>query len=219
MLSNFEIGQRMRSRRKELGLTLQEVADRVGVQNSTIYRYEAGKIAKIKLPVIEAIASALNVNPSWLIGTIDDPTEYDGDLIAQIPLSYLEACDGDPRKAFAAMRQVDEDAMQERYAAYYDAIAPCGVTTNTAGGKHMVVLRVSCKNKADQSNISFLCNQIYDLQIHEDADCIRALADIAGSIQALNYTGLTNLVGYVELLADSKIYKKAPPPQAGETDN
>ena len=61
------------------------MADKVGVQNSTILRYEKGAIAKIKLPVIEAIASALHVNPDWLMGEADNP-----DLIASTPISCTD---------------------------------------------------------------------------------------------------------------------------------
>ncbi|AIY81041.1 helix-turn-helix transcriptional regulator [Clostridium botulinum] len=66
-LTLLEIGNRIQERRKELNLTLQEVADIVGVASSTIQRYEKGLIAKMKLPVIESIAKAINVNPTWLI--------------------------------------------------------------------------------------------------------------------------------------------------------
>lgn len=126
MLSNVEIGLRMRQRRKELGLTLQNIADEIGVQNSTILRYEKGSFEKIKLPVIEAIAEALHVNPEWLIGETDDPIDYeDGELISQIPLSYVEACGGDIKKAYAAFCAVDQDAEQEQ-SDFADAINELG---------------------------------------------------------------------------------------------
>ncbi len=67
MTSNQEIGQRIKSRRLELGLTMQSLADKAGVNKSTIKRYEDGSIQRIKLPVIYTVASALDVNPSWLI--------------------------------------------------------------------------------------------------------------------------------------------------------
>ncbi len=68
MADVLKLGNRILKRRKKLGLTLQEVADLVGVTKSTIQRYETGKIETPKLPVIQAIAKALNANPSWLIG-------------------------------------------------------------------------------------------------------------------------------------------------------
>ncbi|MFR7993377.1 MAG: helix-turn-helix domain-containing protein [Clostridium sp.] len=66
-LSNQEIGIRIISRRKELGLTLKDVSNMVGVASSTIQRYEKGTISQLKLPVLESIAKAINVNPLWLI--------------------------------------------------------------------------------------------------------------------------------------------------------
>lgn len=70
-LSNAEIGSRIAQARKDKGLTAKELADKISVAASTITRYEKGSIAKIKLPVIEAIARALDVNPMWIIGKSD----------------------------------------------------------------------------------------------------------------------------------------------------
>ncbi len=72
-MTNREIGLRIKNKREEKQLTLQEVADKVGVAKSTIQRYEAGTIDSIKLPIIQSIAIVLNVNPSWLIGKTDSP--------------------------------------------------------------------------------------------------------------------------------------------------
>jgi transcriptional regulator with XRE-family HTH domain len=73
-MSNPEIGKRIEFRRKQLGLTLDDIAIEIGVARSTIQRYEKGSIEKIKLPVIEAIARVLDVNPAWLCGKADDMT-------------------------------------------------------------------------------------------------------------------------------------------------
>ena len=72
MHDNIEIGRRIRDRRKELGMTLQDVARAANVAASTVQRYEAGKFDRIKLPVLEAIADALKVNPEWLSLKTDD---------------------------------------------------------------------------------------------------------------------------------------------------
>lgn len=77
MLTNPEIGHRIYERRMEKGLTLQAVADKVHVQNSTIYRYEKGDISKIKLPIIESIATALDVTPGYLLDKPDYPLSSD----------------------------------------------------------------------------------------------------------------------------------------------
>ncbi len=75
-MTNLELGQRLESRRTALGLTLDDVALRVGVAKSTIQRYEKGKIEKLKLPVIDAIAAALDADPAWLLGKTETVGPY-----------------------------------------------------------------------------------------------------------------------------------------------
>lgn len=71
-MGNPIIGRRIEQRRKSLGLTLDDVAREIGLAKSTVQRYEKGTIETIKLPVIEAIAKKLKVNPSWLCGKTED---------------------------------------------------------------------------------------------------------------------------------------------------
>ncbi len=65
-MENKKIGIRIEQRRKDLGLTLDDVAQEIGVAKSTVQRYEKGTIEKMKLPVLEAIARVLRVDPAWL---------------------------------------------------------------------------------------------------------------------------------------------------------
>ena len=67
-MTNKEIGKRIKDTRISKGKTLEDIATEIGVARSTVQRYETGKIDKIKLPVISAIADALGVNDAWLIG-------------------------------------------------------------------------------------------------------------------------------------------------------
>lgn len=67
MTDRIELGLRIEQTRKSKGLSLENVAENIGVATSTIQRYEKGKIQKIKLPVIFAIAEFLDVNPDWLL--------------------------------------------------------------------------------------------------------------------------------------------------------
>lgn len=67
-MNNKEIGIRIKDRRQELSMTLQDVASEVGISKSTVLRYENGSIGNIKLPVIEAIARSLQINPAYLLG-------------------------------------------------------------------------------------------------------------------------------------------------------
>lgn len=72
MLEREQISENIASRRKSLGLTLDDVAAGVGVAPSTIQRYESGRIENFKIPVLNSIAAVLRVSPEWLYGR-DEP--------------------------------------------------------------------------------------------------------------------------------------------------
>lgn len=59
-------GERMKSRRKQLGFSAEYVADKLGCSPSTIYRYENGDIEKMPLDVLAPLASILLVSPEFL---------------------------------------------------------------------------------------------------------------------------------------------------------
>ena len=62
------IGERINEARMEKGVTLQEISDELGLTKSTIQRYEAGAFQRMKLPILEALANYLEVDPVWLMG-------------------------------------------------------------------------------------------------------------------------------------------------------
>lgn len=91
MYSPKEIGDRIKSRRDELDMTLDEVAAKVGVSKSTIQRYENGLIGRIKLPVIESIADALWISPDWLVGASEEKTAVPkGDGLSPLEAQLME---------------------------------------------------------------------------------------------------------------------------------
>lgn len=71
----MDIGERIRDRRTDLRLTLDEVAKRAGVGKATICRYEKGVIVNIPSDRIEQIAKALKCTPAFLMGWDDYPTD------------------------------------------------------------------------------------------------------------------------------------------------
>ena len=78
-------GQRMRIRRKELGLSAEKVADVLGVSPATIYRYENGDIEKVDSLI--PIANILNTTPATLMGW-EDPEPAMPDNILPLPNTY-----------------------------------------------------------------------------------------------------------------------------------
>ncbi|WP_291244798.1 helix-turn-helix transcriptional regulator [Fournierella sp.] len=62
------IRDRIRSRRLELGLSLQDLAERTGMSKSTLQRYETGSIKNLPLDKLEILAKALETTPKFLMG-------------------------------------------------------------------------------------------------------------------------------------------------------
>ena len=65
-------GERMKQRRKEIGLSAETVAAGLGVSPATIYRYEKGEIEKLPGDVIEPLAKILHTTPAYLMGWEDN---------------------------------------------------------------------------------------------------------------------------------------------------
>lgn len=90
MLSKEQISEKIKCRRIEMGLTLEELAELVGVAASTVQRYESGMIKNFKKPVLNAIAAALKVTPNWLYGDDDLPSNaYPADMTQMIRIPVI----------------------------------------------------------------------------------------------------------------------------------
>lgn len=64
----MNIGERIRAIRENTGLTLEELSEKIGISKQTLSRYETGAIKNIPISNIEALAEALNVPLSYLMG-------------------------------------------------------------------------------------------------------------------------------------------------------
>lgn len=79
MDKEIEIGKRIKFCREEAGITQEELGQTLGLNKSTIQRYESGKIVKIKLPILQAMANTLNVNPNYLALKTNNPKQNSKD--------------------------------------------------------------------------------------------------------------------------------------------
>lgn len=76
----MEICEKLKERRKELGLTMLEVAQKIGVSEATVSRWESGDIANMRRDKIVSLASALQVSPSFIMGWEDQNEKYPNNL-------------------------------------------------------------------------------------------------------------------------------------------
>lgn len=66
------IGERIKQRRIELGLSADQVAEKLNVDRSTIFRYERGAISKVPTDTLAKLAQILYTSPTYLMGLSDD---------------------------------------------------------------------------------------------------------------------------------------------------
>ena len=133
----MEFNQLIKNRREELGLTLKEVADYVGVSEGTVSRWESGAIGNMKRQRLAKLSKILQISAPVLVGEESSPAiadsfvtfpiisetaagydtfaeheDYDaGDI--DIPLSWLK---GRPKSDYFVIK-VHGDSM---YPVYHD---------------------------------------------------------------------------------------------------
>ena len=72
MLTPKEVGKRIKERRNEIGISMPELGRRVGVNKSTIQRYETDGVNPNRSMVINGLADALQTTPEWLTGLSEE---------------------------------------------------------------------------------------------------------------------------------------------------
>ena len=70
----MSIGVRVHELRHDLGLTMVELGDKIGVGKATIKKYESGAIKNIPSDKIESLAEALETTPEYLMGWTESST-------------------------------------------------------------------------------------------------------------------------------------------------
>ena len=70
-------GDRIKQLRLQNGMTMEELAEKLGLQKAAIYKYENGLVVNLKRNVIEKLSQVFNVSPSYIMcleDTMPQPT-------------------------------------------------------------------------------------------------------------------------------------------------
>lgn len=102
------IGERISKRRQELGLTADEIAEKLGKSRATVYRYENGEIESLPTTVLEPLAKVLRTTPAFLMGWTDNPDGGSSEREQAEKKSAPELSETD-REALELFRQLSED--------------------------------------------------------------------------------------------------------------
>ena len=97
------IGENIKKRRMELDMSVSDLAEKLGKNRATVYRYENGDIENMPSNVLVPIAKALHTTPAALLG-IENKSEQESNYINKIPLLGKIAC-GEP---ITAIENIEE---------------------------------------------------------------------------------------------------------------
>ena len=92
------LGEKIKARRIELSLSVDEVAERIGKNRATVYRYENSDIGDIPSGVLETLAKALLTTPAQLMGWEEELSNRDKKDIAQTMEQFIAQL-GNPDEA------------------------------------------------------------------------------------------------------------------------
>lgn len=111
------IADRIRNRRLELGLSVDDLAKLLNKDRSTVYRYESNYIKTYQPDVMESLAKVLQTTPSYFYG-YDDSEEQEMPVTseARILARGIDKLPEDERKKALAVVQ----AMFAQYSDYFE---------------------------------------------------------------------------------------------------
>ena len=94
------IGERIKKLREEKNITVVKLAELIGKNRATIYRYESSEIEKLPTSVLEPLCKALGTTPAYLMGWSDSNLSNIKNIepiptMVKVPLLGTIAC-GEP---------------------------------------------------------------------------------------------------------------------------
>lgn len=114
----MNIGERIKKRRLELQMSVEEVAKIIGKNRAIVYRYESNEIENFPLSVLKPISKALNCSQEYLMGWTDDPYNYEIDeekrmslIPSDILTMLLNKHNGSKSKAWEEWWNRESDAL------------------------------------------------------------------------------------------------------------
>lgn len=106
----MELRDILRTRRKALGLTLEDIAKATGVTRATVQRWESGGISNVRYDKMAKLAAVLQVTPAFLMG-VKEPGQEEKtqeDMELEEYLEYLKN-----RSEMRMLFSVSKDATKE----------------------------------------------------------------------------------------------------------
>ena len=116
------IGKQIRKRRKELNMSVDELARKVGKDRSTIYRYENGDIGNMPLELLLPMVEALEMTPQELLSFFVLKSEWFAERIEGFAATERDKFNDEETKIF---HEVSKYFMKIRNSEKYEEKMNC----------------------------------------------------------------------------------------------
>jgi len=95
-----EMGKRIKQKRTEKGLTMEQLASALGIKASAINKYEKGIVENIKRSTIQQMALIFECDPTWLMG-------FDASVNESVEITPTE------KEYLETFRNLDEESKRQ----------------------------------------------------------------------------------------------------------
>ena len=105
----MEMSEIIKERRVALGLTQEELGEKLGLQKSAIAKYENGRVENMKRSIIKKMAKVLECSPAYLLGLEPEYTTDDFIPLVKIPdedMELLKAYKSSSEETQAIIRRI-----------------------------------------------------------------------------------------------------------------
>ena len=92
----MKMGDKIKEKRKEAGLTQEELGEKLGVQKSAVAKWENGRVENIKRSVMLSMSKALGVDPAYWFDDGSEAEEGDEDDFTEEQIELLARYDSLP---------------------------------------------------------------------------------------------------------------------------
>lgn len=173
------IGKRIESRRKQLGLSQGYLAEQLGVNQSTITRYEKGAIDNEKLIILNAVSSVLHVSVAWLTGDTED---MESDITDNRDLQIRMAMENIENLFPLALNQKEAVFSKEllllllkEYEAFYSSFKSATEHYAKTGAEQGIITAMGFDSEAEFREIMFLREITHSINTFNDiSDILRS---------------------------------------------
>lgn len=191
-MAQSSINNKLKSRRKDLGLTMKEVADAVGVSEGTVSRWESGNIANMGRDKIYSLSLILQLTPAEIMG-------FDEDTISNSPLftrhgynqnvnfNELAAKDDRIKIIGAYLQDADDDSVLQ-------IMADLGVQISAVRPGEVIYKKLSKQQRMTFQDFLFK-NENFEKEL-----------ELLQNYLKLNLDGEIALIGFLDYLANTNKY-------------